>query len=406
MIISESGTTMRAEILIVAAALLVAGCNGNDSAAEVKAAPPPVVLGPESIGVADSVALSTGPLISGALVPETSAQMRAEVAGAVLQVYAEEGQRVRRGEVLARLDDTALREAQLSARAAMRSAESAAQIAKRNEERAARLSQAGAIAERELEQSRLAATSAAGALADARARLVSAERQLAKTTVRAPFTGVIAEQAVNSGDVVQVGALMYTIVDPASMRLEASVPASEVSALSVPMPVDFTVTGYEGRAFEGRVTRINPAADPATGQVGITVAIPNTAGSLVAGLFAEGRVSTVEKRALAVPASAVDERGMSPAVLRIRSARVERVSVTLGIRDEVRELIEVSGPIAPGDTVLLGTAQGIAEGTVVRVRQETGVGRPDQQAGAPEGRKVGSGADSAAPADSSRREPE
>ena len=380
MIPRESDTIMRAGFLILVAGLAAAGCKGNDSAAEAKAAaPPPVVLGPEGIAVADSVSLATGPLISGTLVPETSAQMRAEVAGAVLQVYAEEGQRVRRGEVLARLDDTALREAQLSARAAMRSAESAAQLAKRNEERAVRLSGAGAIAERELEQARLAATSAAGALADARARLVSAERQLAKATIRAPFNGVVAEQAVNAGDVVQIGALTYTVVDPASMRLEASVPASEVSALSVPMPVDFTVTGYEGRAFEGRVTRINPAADPATGQVGITVAIPNSAGSLVAGLFAEGRVSTVEKSALAVPSSAVDERGMSPAVLRVRSARVERVPVTLGVRDEVRDLVEVSGPIARGDTVLLGTAQGIAEGTVVRVRQESGrtVGRSD-----------------------------
>jgi RND family efflux transporter MFP subunit len=393
MIISESGTTMRSGFLILAAGLAAAGCNGADSAAEVKAAPPPVVLGPESIGVADSVPLSTGPLISGALVPETSAQMRAEVSGAVLQVYAEEGQRVRRGEVLARIDDTALREAQLSARAAMRSAESAAQLARRNEERSVRLSGAGAIAERELEQARLAATSAAGALADARSRLVSAERQLAKTTIRAPFSGVVAEQAVNAGDVVQIGALLYTVVDPASMRLEASVPASDVASLSVPMPVDFTVTGYEGRAFEGRVTRINPAADPATGQVGITVAIPNSAGSLVAGLFAEGRVSTIERHALAVPASAVDERGMSPAVLRIRSARVERVPVTLGIRDEVRELVEVSGAIARGDTVLLGTAQGIAEGTVVRVRQESGEG--GRKDGKTEGRKAAvPGADS------------
>jgi RND family efflux transporter MFP subunit len=388
MIIRE-GETMRAGIVVLVAALAAAGCKGEDSAAEAKAAPPPVVLGPESVGIADSVSLSTGPMISGTLVPETSAQMRAEVSGAVLEVFAEEGQRVRRGQVLARIDDTALREAQLSARAAMRSAESAAQLARRNEERAVRLSGAGAIAERELEQARLASTSAQGALADARSRLVSAERQLAKATIRAPFNGVVAEQATNAGDVVQIGALLYTVVDPASMRLEAAVPASEVAALSVPMPVDFTVTGYEGRAFTGRVTRINPAADPSTGQVGITVAIPNTAGSLVAGLFAEGRVSTIEKSALAVPASAVDERGMGPAVLRIRSASVERVPVTLGIRDEVRELVEVSGAIARGDTVLLGTAQGIAEGTVVRVRAEGSrtVGDAGRKDGKTEGRK-------------------
>ena len=256
--------------------------------------------------------------------------------------------------------------------------------ARPSSQRATRSERSGSAA-----PARLAATSAAGALADARARLVSAERQLAKATIRAPFNGVVAEQAVNAGDVVQIGALMYTVVDPASMRLEAAVPASEVSALSVPMPVDFTVTGYEGRAFTGRVTRINPAADPATGQVGITVAIPNTAGSLVAGLFAEGRVSTIEKSGLAVPASAVDERGMSPAVLRIRSARVERVPVTLGIRDDVREVVEVSGNIARGDTVLLGTAQGIAEGTVVRVRQESGRSNTGRTAGGRRGGKGG-----------------
>jgi RND family efflux transporter MFP subunit len=361
---------MRAGFLVFAAGLAAAGCGGSGDAPDAQAAPPPVVLGPESVGVADSVPLATGPMLSGALVPETSAQVRAEVAGPVLQVYAEEGQPVRKGQVLARIDDAALREAQLSARAAHRSAESSAQLARRNAERAARLSGAGAIAERELEQARLAATSAEGALADARARLVAAERQLAKATVRAPFGGVVAEQGANAGDVVQPGALLYTIVDPASMRLEASVPASDVASLEVEMPVSFTVSGYEGRTFEGRVTRINPAADPATGQVPITVAIPNRGGSLVAGLFAEGRVATVEKRALAVPASAIDERGMSPSVLKLRSARVERVPVSVGIRDDARELVEVSGAIAVGDTVLLGAAQGVAEGAVVRVRME------------------------------------
>jgi RND family efflux transporter MFP subunit len=228
------------------------------------------------------------------------------------------------------------------------------------------------VAKRQLEEAQLNATSAAGALADARARFISAERQLAKATVRAPFAGVVAEQGVNAGDVVQVGALVYTIVDPASMRLEAAVPASDLASLDVGMPVSFTVTGYNGRTFVGTVTRISPAADPSTGQVPITVAIPNAEGSLVAGLFAEGRVATVTRDALSVPASAVDERGISPSVLRLRAARVERVPVELGIRDETRERVEVSGTIAHGDTVLLGTALGLTEGTVARVRQESG----------------------------------
>lgn len=366
-----SAATIRVGILIAGAAMALAACGAESSEGESEA-PAPVVLGPENVGLAERLQLTTGPLISGSLVPEQSAQVRAEITGAVLQVYAEEGQRVRRGEVLARIDDTALRENYLSARAALRSAENAAELARRNEERASQLSAAGAVAKRQLEEAQLNATSAAGALADARARFISAERQLAKATVRAPFAGVVAEQGVNAGDVVQVGALVYTIVDPASMRLEAAVPASDLASLDVGMPVSFTVTGYNGRSFVGRVTRISPAADPSTGQVPITVAIPNAEGSLVAGLFAEGRVATVTRDALSVPASAVDERGISPSVLRLRAARVERVPVELGIRDETRERVEVNGTIAHGDTVLLGTALGLTEGTVARVRQESG----------------------------------
>jgi RND family efflux transporter MFP subunit len=356
--------------------LALAGCGGGDdaTAADASAAPPPVVLGPENVAVVAQESLQSGPALSGALVPENSAQVRAEVAGPVVAVYAEEGQTVKRGDVLARIDDAALREALLGARAGMRSAESSAALARRNAERAQRLQAAGAIADRELEQTTQAATSAEGALADARARLVAAERQVSKATVRSPFAGVVAEQAANAGDVVAPGALLYTVVDPASMRLEGSVPASEIGKLSVGMPVDFRVTGYD-RRFIGRVSRISPAADPATGQVRITVAIPNAGRDLVAGLFAEGRVATSSSVALAVPVSALDARGLSPSVLRLKSARVDRVPVQPGVRDEARERVEVRGALAAGDTVLLGTAQSISEGSVVRIRRDSAAAR-------------------------------
>jgi RND family efflux transporter MFP subunit len=360
-------------LLGLAGMLALSACKG-DAKAEAKAGTgattPPVVLGAENLAIVQSDTLESGPTLSGELSPENSAQVRAEVAGPVLQVYAEQGQAVKRGEVLARIDDTALREALLSARAGVRSAQTNAQLAGRNAERSQRLEQAGAVAERDLEQAQLAATSAQGSLADARSRLVAAEKQAEKATVRAPFSGVVAEQAANSGDVVQSGALLYTIVDPASMRLEASVPANEVPALRVGMPVSFTVTGYEGKSFEGKVTRISPAADPATRQVRITVAIPNAGRSLVAGLYAQGRVAVASRSALALATSAVDQRGIAPTVLRLRNARVERVAVQLGVQDEVRELVEVRNGLAAGDTVLLGSAQGLTEGTTVRVRRD------------------------------------
>jgi RND family efflux transporter MFP subunit len=295
--------------------------------------------------------------------------VRSEISGPVERTFADEGQRVRRGVLLARIDDTAVRDAYLSAKSALRSAESGLQNAQRNAERATRLAKAGALPERDLETAVLNQTNAEGALADARARLASAEKQLAHTQVRSPIDGVVSERQVAPGDVVQLGAAMFTIVDLRTLRLEATVPVEEIDRLKVGTPVEFGVSGFD-REFKGRIERINPAVDPATRQVRIYVAIPNAEQALVAGLFAEGRVATDARRALAVPISAVDRRGTSPVIHRVKGGKVDVVPVQLGVRDEAAELVEVAAGIAQGDTVLLGSAQAITAGTAVRVAQE------------------------------------
>ena len=96
--------------------------------------------------------------------------------------------------------------------------------------------------------------------------------------MKAPFSGIVSARQVSAGDIVQIGAMLYTVVNPATMRLEASVPADQLSAVHVGAPVDFSVNGYPGRAFTGRITRINPVADPATRQVRIIASLPNASG--------------------------------------------------------------------------------------------------------------------------------
>ena len=334
------------------------------------AAPDPVVLvGRENIAVAKLEELRSGPPISGTLEARTEARVRAEMGGQVERTFADEGQRVRRGVLLARLDDSAVRDAYLSARSAVRSAESALQIAQRNAERSSRLAQAGALPERDLETAQLNATNAEGALADARARLALAEKQLGNTMVRAPISGAVSQREVDPGDVVQVGAALFTIVDLSSLRLDATVPVEEIDRLKVGAPVEFSVTGYD-RRFSGRIERINPAVDPETRQVRIYVVIPNAGQSLVSGLYAEGRVATDARRAVAVPTSAVDRRGTAPVIHRLKAGKVEVVPVQLGVRDEATDLVEIHSGLASGDTVLLGSAQGIAAGAPVRITQE------------------------------------
>ncbi|MEP6573162.1 MAG: efflux RND transporter periplasmic adaptor subunit [Gemmatimonadota bacterium] len=353
--------------------LLASGC--KQKAPDTAAATPAdqgIQVGRENVVIVEPQKLTTGPALSGTLSAERTAQVRAEVAGAVTAMYVEQGQSVSRGALLARIDDTSIRDTYLSARSAMNSAQSSLDLAKRNAERSATLAKAGAIADRDLESARQTETSADATLADTRARLATAEKQLSKTEVRAPIGGIVSERPASAGDVLLVGGALLTIVDPSSMRFEASVPAERLATLKVGTPVDFSVSGYEKRTFSGRIERINPSVDPATRQVRLYVSIPNAGQPLVAGLFAEGRVATDSKTAIALPASAVDERGTSPTVLRLRASKVERVAVQLGVRDEIAERVEIRSGIQVGDTILVGTAQSVSEGATVRlVGEET-----------------------------------
>jgi RND family efflux transporter MFP subunit len=355
--------------IFAALALTLAACKGKQPDTAAVAADPAVLIGRENLAVANLTELRSGPSISGSLEPKVEARVRSELMGPVERTFVDEGQRVKQGALLARIDDNSVRDAYLSARSAVRTAESSLRNAQRNAERAARLEKAGALPERDLETAQWNQTNAESALADALARLASAEKQLAHTEVRSPINGVVSERQVASGDVVQLGAAMFTIVDLRTLRLEATVPVEDIDRLKVGTPVEFGVSGFD-RQFKGRIERINPAVDPATRQVRIYVGIPNAEQALVAGLFAEGRVATDARRAVAVPISAVDRRGTEPVVHRIKGGKVDVVPVHLGVRDEAAELVEVAAGIAQGDTVLLGSAQAITEGTPVRVTQE------------------------------------
>ena len=286
----------------------------------------------------------------------------------MLQTFVDQGTRVGVGTVLARLDDTAIRDSYLSARSGVTAAQTAADAAKRNLDRSEKLVAAGAIADRDVETARTQAQAAQSQLADAKARFAVAEKQLDKTTIKSPIAGVVSVRSVSAGDLASPGAALFTIVDPSSMRLEGSVPTDQISAVRLGMPVTFTVQGYPDRSFTGRITRINPVADPTTRQVRILASIPNAGNTLVGGLFAQGHVSSEARTGLVIPSSAVNQKDFVPTVTRVRNGRAEKAAVTLGLEDSGTETVEITKGLAAGDTLLVGGAQGLTPNTIVRVR--------------------------------------
>ncbi|HEY6219704.1 MAG TPA: efflux RND transporter periplasmic adaptor subunit [Gemmatimonadaceae bacterium] len=361
----RSGRTIA--IVAMLSLLTAQACKQNDAANAATADANIMTVGPENIAVVKAEEIKTGPALSGALAPETQSTVRAEVAGAVLQTLVEAGTTVHAGQELARIDDSGIRDAYLSAKSGVTTADNTAQIAQRESDRADALLKAGAIADRQRDQAHNALIAAQAQAADARARLANAEKQLNKTTIKAPFSGVVSARSINAGDFVSPGTATFTIVNPSTMRLEASVPGEALSSVHLGSQVDFTVNGYGARRFAGRISSINPVADPATRQVRVIVTIPNQSGTLVGGLFAEGRVSAEAHTSAVVPSGAVDERGVRPTVVRLKNGKIEPVEVAIGIRDAATETIEITKGLLPGDTVLLGAARGLSAGTMVKV---------------------------------------
>lgn len=361
-----SRTLARAFLLTVLAT--AAACGGSQAPpSTIAAAPPSVKLSAENVATAAMTELSSGPTISGQLAPAREATVRAQIGGSIVTLTVDKGQPVRAGQVIAKINARDLNDAMNSAQAAVKSADNALRVAESEQARTASLVKGGALAARDLEQANNMVTSAEAQVAAAKARQRSVQQQLDDTNVKAPFAGVISDRPAHQGDVVSPGTAIATIIDPSSMRLEALVRADEIGQVRPGATVPFRVRGYPDQAFSGRVDRLSPTADPVTRQVTIFVSIPNTGGKLIAGLFAEGHVNVESRRAIVVPAAALDETGPTPTVTRISHDKAERVNVQIGLRQSDTEMVEITQGIAAGDVVILGSSKSVTPGTAVSV---------------------------------------
>lgn len=367
---------MRSVVVFLMLGLVLASCKKQEETVTTERV---VTISSESWTIASMGVLESGPAISGTLTPKRKATIRAQIGGAITQMYAEQGQAVGAGQTLAVLDDRSLTDAVASAQSAVSTARSSLAVSQREEDRLETLVKAGAVAQRDVEAARRNTITAQGQLAQAQSQLAAAQKQLSYTRLTSPMSGKISEKTVSTGDIVQPGTAIYTVVDPSSMQLEAFVPADQLGEIRVGVPVQFRITGYANQIFTGTVTRINPSVDPATRQVRIYVEIPNTSGVLLGDLFAEGRVASRMKTVLTVPESAIDRRMASPTMLRIKQGHAERVAVTLGAADPNTNTVQILTGVEVGDTVLTGAALSLTPGSAVRVTQKQNQSQPAQQ---------------------------
>ncbi len=349
--------------------VVTVGCGDAGSSAAENPVPPSVVqLAPENVTTAKIGEMAAGPSVSGQLTAARQATVRAQVGGSLVALPLDRGQTVQAGTLVAKIASRDLESSFESSKASVTSAETALAVARTEHLRTESLVKGGALAARDLEQTRNAVAIAEAQLAAARARQMSVWQQIDDTSVKAPFAGIVSARPASLGDVVAPGTELVTIIDPSSLRLEALVPSDQIAQVKPGAAVHVSIRGVEG-AVVGRVERVSPSADPVTRQVSIFVSVPNQSGKLIAGLFADGRVYTATREGVVVPLSAVDETGAVPVVTRVKDGKAERVAVELGIRQLDTEQVEVTKGIASGDVLIVGSAKGVAPGTPVNVVQ-------------------------------------
>ena len=338
-------------VLVLGSVMGLSGCNKGDGKATE--ALTPLQVSPDDLLVVSNKALGTGPSITGSIEPERRADLRAEVSAVVLAVLKENGDPVKRGDLLVRLDQTSIRDSLTAAEASMSAAAQAYEQAQRQYERMVKLRETGVVSTQQVEDVEVRRNSAQSDREAARTRVVTARQQLERTEVRAPFDGIVSDRKVSAGDTAQIGKELVKVIDPSSLRFEGFVSADNIGEVKTGQHVWFHVHGFDNREFTGVITRVNPSANATTRQVEVLVRFEDASQQPgVGGLYAEGRVETRTVGALTLPGASIVREGDKAFAWRVNSGKLQKVALTLGDRDPRNGAYALKAGIGEGDKVL------------------------------------------------------
>jgi membrane fusion protein, multidrug efflux system len=351
------GQRYRAGVLLLGCVLALGACKkGGEEEAKGKDGKD---KGPEAIPV-EVVQAARRPIAASytgtaPLEARGEAQVVAKTSGVALSVMAEEGQIVRAGQTLVRLD---------AARAALQAAQTAAQMRKleSNYARSRQLAAQKLISANDIDQIRFD-------LENARAANRLANLEVSYAHVTAPISGIIASRSIKPGNFVQINTPIFRIVDTSKLEAVLNVPERELATLKPGLQVELQVDALPGKVFSGTIDRVAPVVDSGSGTFRVICAFAG-GGLLQPGMFGRIRIDHDQRTdALVVPRTALLEEEGDPAVYTIRDGKAARVSVKLGYIDG--EWVEIRDGLKTGDQVVTAGKVALREGTAVQI-----VGQP------------------------------
>ena len=372
--------------ILVAVMLLICGCEDFNSdnkiqpPADKEAELPTVKVAPVKRG---DIAVSI--FATGTIFPQHESKIGPKISGTLKKVYVDEGDKVKKGQILAEMEQENILIARRQCEASVRVSEAQLKEAELKEEnvrkekaRLANLYEKKVISQQRYDDIVTAHSMAVTRLEVLRAQILScmenlamADQKLRDSTIVAPFSGMIVKRLVNQGEYVTTmpPTVLFLIMNIDKVKTEVGLPEVHIARIAIGNPVNITVDTYPGVTFAGKVTTINPLVDPVSRAFTVKIQISNKDHRLKAGMFARATLyPRVHKGALLVPFKSVVRRGGETAVVVINGDRVSLRVVTVGITNE-RE-IEVIDGLKQGEEVVVEGHYGMADNTKVQVLRD------------------------------------
>lgn len=289
--------------------------------------------------------------LSGSLEANEQVELRSEISGVVEQINFREGSKVSRGQVLFRVND-------LELRARLAKAKTAEKLASENERRAQLLLEKEAISQEEYDMAQADLQSA-----KAESQLVAA--QLAKATVRAPFSGVIGLRYISEGTYVTPATSIARLVNMDELKLTFAIPEKYSAQVAIGSELTFNTSGSSEQNI-ATVYAIEPGVDVATRTLKMRAMAKNEEGKLIPGTFANVSLplATVND-AIMVPTEALIPIQNGKKIFVSKDGLAREVEVQTGARTE--NMVRVLSGLKPGDTILTSGVMILKNGTPVKV---------------------------------------
>lgn len=328
----------------------------------VTASPATASPGAAATGQRRGVAVETAPVgvrdmvedirAFGTLVANESVVISPEIAGRVARIGFAEGQAVKAGDLLIELDAQILR-------AELDKAKSEVSLAEANFERARKLAEQGSGTLRARDET------SQGYIA-ARANLSLAEARLAKTSITAPFSGIVGFRNISVGAYVSPGDRIVELASVDPLKVEFRVSETYLSNLRVGLPVTVTVDALPGETITGKITAIDPIVDVSGRAIRLRAELPNPDGRLSPGLFARIRIVIEERsEAMVVPEAAVFRDEGKLFVYRLQDGKAVKTPIEIGLRSPGD--VEIRSGLASGAVVITAGQLLLRDGAAVEV---------------------------------------